>query len=576
MDNTSLDTDLRERTHAAQVAAHYAHVPAMIIAPCLGGLFSVWVLSGAVNDRAMYLGFGSILLLSLVRYLVYRRFKSATPEQRARHIWARLAIGFSAASGALWGGAAVFLYPPHDPAYQIYMVLIFALIPLAPIAALACYLPTFYAYYIPCALPFLAHLVLQRDRAGWASALLLLMLMAATITFARKYYFDFFAAVRLRLLVEQQRDAVQAASQSKTRFLAAASHDLRQPLHAVTLFAEALQGDLHDDAARGKQRGLLEAAHALRGLLDRLLDVAQLDAGGITACNTAFALDALLHKLAREFAPLARERGLAIRVVPTRRWAASDPELLENLLRNLLGNALRYTHSGGVVLGCRKRGERILVQVSDTGIGIEAAHHQRIFEEFFQVDNPGRERNKGLGLGLSVVSRIARLLDAEVRLASLPGRGTTFTVALPLVDAAAVETSAPVAVMPDSPLEGRRVLFVDNDAGIRDACRALTGTWGCELLAVGGETEALALIDAQPTDAPIEAMILDYTLAQSRSGVQLAQLIERRMARRIPTLIITGDISERPKSEAAAAGYLLARKPLRPGNLKALLGHLLT
>lgn len=573
MDNdTRLDAGLIQRIHAAQVAAHYAQVPAMIIAPCLGGLFSVWVLSGAVDDRAMYSGFGCILLLSALRYFVYRRFKAATPEQRAQRLWPVLAIVFSAASGVLWGSAAIFLYPPHDPAYQIYLVLICAVIQMAPTAALACYLPTFYAYYIPCALPFLVRLVLQEDRAGWASAALLLMLMAATVTFARKYYVDFFEAVRLRLLIERQRDQVQVASQSKTRFLAAASHDLRQPLHAVTLFAEALENDLHDDAARSKQRGLLEAAHALQSLLDRLLDVSQLDAGGISARNSQFALNDVLSKLVREFAPLADERGLSLRVVATRCWTRSDPDLLENLLRNLLSNALRYTHRGGVVLGCRRRGKQVLVQVSDTGIGIAAMHQPHIFEEFYQVDNPERERNKGLGLGLSMVSRIARLLDVELHLVSTPLRGTTFTVALPLTTAAinapAHET---VILLPNSSLQGRTILCIDNDAGIRDGWRALAATWQCELITAASEAEAIALLAIHSFDL----MILDYTLAQQRNGVEVAQAIEQRLMRRVPTLIVTGDISDQPKSAANRAGYLLAHKPLAPGKLKALLQHLL-
>lgn len=572
MDKAEEPTNLAREIHEAQLAAHYAQLPAMIVAPCLGGLFSLWVLWRAVDTRLMCIGFGAILLLSALRYLAYRRFMSATPTERAQPHWARMAIAASGISGLIWGSAALFLYPPHDPAYQIYMVLIFALIPLAPIAALACYVPTFFAYYIPCATPFLVRLILQGDRAGWACAALLLMLMAATVTFARRYYLNLFEVLRLRLLMERQRDTVQAASESKTRFLAAASHDLRQPLHAATLFAEALHDDLHNEAGYANQRGVLNAMHALRELLDRLLDVAQLDAGGIQARGSAFALQPLLDKLVHEFTPQAHRQGLVIRAARTHCWAHSDAGLLEDLLRNLLSNALRYTRQGGVLIGVRRRSPAVLVQVSDTGIGIDSSHHSRIFEEFFQVDNRERDRGKGLGLGLAVVSRLAKLLNAEIQLHSIPGRGTSFTVAVPRTSAPLDEAPLPsMAPAFDSALLGRKILIVESDSDVRAGMSGLCTTWGCHPRAVANENEALQLIDYwQP-----EIMVLDYTLAHSRSGVQLAQDIERELQRRIPTLIVTGDLSEQSRVAATHAGYLLAHKPLRAGNLKALLGHLL-
>lgn len=531
----------------------------------------MWVLAGAVNDRAMYIGYCCIVAMSVLRFVVYRRFRAATDAAREHPRWAVLAVVFSGASGLLWGSAAIVLYPPLDPAYQLYLVLLFALIPLVPIAALAVYLPTFYAYYLPCALPFLLQLAMQRDRVGLTSAALLLMLMAATVTFARKYYADFFEAMRLRLLVEEQRDAVQAASESKSAFLAAASHDLRQPLFAITLFAEALEADLPSQSARVKQRGVLESSAALRSLLDRLLDVAQLDAGGIMVNNRDFALDEVLQKLGREFAPLALDRGLTVRVVPTRRWVRSDPELMENLLRNLVSNSLRYTHAGGVLLGCRKQGERLIVQVTDTGIGIEREHRQRIFEEFYQVNNRARDREKGLGLGLAVVRRIAHLLGTEVQLSSVTGRGSTFRFAVPA--ARAQENTVPTTprVALDRVLRGQRVLFVDNDADIRAGFRGLATTWGCEPLLATGKEDALRLTDTELPDA----MILDYGLPEPLSGVQLAFAIEERAGRRIPTLIISGDTTGRSEAEAASVAYLYARKPLGPGNLRALLVRLL-
>lgn len=573
--------EIAQRVRAEQVAAHYEHVPAMIVAPCLGGAFSVWVLAAAVDTQAMYIGFSLIVMISVLRFFCYRGYQQSDAATRRRRIWPMAAIAFSATSGVLWGSAAIFLYPPHDPQYQIYMILVFALIPLAPIAALACYLPTFYAYYIPCATPFVVRLAMQQDRAGLASAALLIMLMAAAITFARKYYFDFFAALRLRLIVERQRDELQAISHSKSAFLAAASHDLRQPMHAITLFAEALEEDLHESSARAKQRGLLEAAHALRSLLDRLLDLSRVDTGGIAARKVRFNLDDLLQRLGREFTPLAHQQGLTLRVATTKLAITSDPDLLEDLLRNLLSNALRYTRKGGIVLGARRRNNGVAVQVTDSGIGMERQYHQRIFDEFFQVGNPERDRDKGLGLGLAMVRRIATLLDASLDLVSIPGSGTTFRLYFPAQMKALVEPPPrnPEHECEPSPrhsiLQGKRILFVENDRSIRDGFLALAGSWGCEVVAAENASAALTLIDLDSPPQPPQVMVLDYALEGSSNGIDIAQQIERRLARRIPTIIVTGDTSDTPRRLAASAGYLLACKPLRFGNLKALIARAL-
>lgn len=238
--------------------------------------------------------------------------------------------------------------------------------------------------------------------------------------------------------LKRAEEEAQAANRAKSTFLAAASHDLRQPVQAIVLLTAVLAGQLHGHPAQALVGKIEIALEALRRMLGALLDISRLDAGVVTPDFRAVPLTEIVHRLADEYAFHAAERGLALRIVCPDTWTRTDPTLLERILRNLIENALRYTERGKILIACERRGDSVRLHVIDTGIGIAREHSEAIFQEFFQVGNPERDREKGLGLGLSIVQRLCTLLDHKIEFASVLGRGTRFTLDLPAVAPAAL------------------------------------------------------------------------------------------------------------------------------------------
>ena len=469
---------LEERLTAEQVRIHITHLPAMIIAPTLGGLFSAWVLWEAVEERYLAIGMALVLLLSALRALLYYWYR-ATPERRQyERKWRRLAILGALVSGIIWGSAALFLYPPLDPDYLVYLVALLALIPVAPVAALAIYMPAFYAYYLPCIIPFLIVLLASGNRPEQLTALLLIMMSGATMNFAREYAKTLNENLRLRLQLSDKKEALEETARVKTHFLAAASHDLRQPVHAMGLFLESLRPRLRKPEDRELLDNVDNALQGLRGMLSEMLDISRLDAEVVHVDRRPLRLCNLLEKLAQEYAPQAAGKGLRLRFrCPDQGITViSDSSMLERILRNLLENALKYTQRGGILLACRQRGDHVLVQVIDTGRGIAAEKLDEIFLEFTQIDNPARDATRGLGLGLAIVQRLARLLGHEITVRSRPGQGSAFNLWLTGGEESA--RAAPAASAPASPTDRSLaglgpVLIIDDDEDIRSGTARL-------------------------------------------------------------------------------------------------------
>ena len=364
---------------------------------------------------------------------------------------------------------------------------------------------------------------------------------------------------RTALLESAKREA-EHANHAKSRFLAAIGHDLLQPLHAAHLFADTLQ-----QRGEGEQRELARqiggALDSTTDLLTGLLDMSRLEAGGLVPEPRAFPLDDVLEPLVAQFSALAREQGLQLRFVPTRAWVRSDPQLLRRVLQNFLANALRYTESGSVLLGVRRHGNALRIEVHDTGPGIDADQREAIFEEFRRgEDAPGQ----GLGLGLAIARRIAGLLDSEVHLRSEPGRGSTFAI-----DVSHVVAAHPLQAAAHG-LAGLRVLVVDNEPQALEALAGVLRGWNCEVVAVGnGAAAAIAL-----AETPCALWIFDYHLDHGDDGVTLhARLCER--FENVPCLILSADQTGAVRVAAQEAGLPLLMKPLRPLALKSVLDRML-
>ena len=353
----------------------------------------------------------------------------------------------------------------------------------------------------------------------------------------------------------EQIAATERASLEKTRFLGTASHDLRQPLHAIALFGAALENELRNRPEGRNAERLMRAVNALGASLDTMLDVSRLDAGVVVPEVQAVQLDALFLPLNHTFSARAEQKSLQLRVRASGLWVRSDPQLLHRMLSNLMDNALKYTRSGGVTVIARDRGDTVWIEVRDTGVGIAPEQSGRIFEEFYQVDNPGRDRSRGLGIGLSIVQRLSRLLGHPVQMHSRLGRGTHFRL---VVQAANAQASAlagpfpPQAAAADAEERRRRsaarlparVLLLDDEQEIREAMTGLLRSHAVEALAVDDEAAAArALARARGEGRPFELLLCDYRLADGVDGLDVGLRLSRSDERATPLLLITGETS---------------------------------
>jgi signal transduction histidine kinase/CheY-like chemotaxis protein len=372
--------------------------------------------------------------------------------------------------------------------------------------------------------------------------------------------------------VAERTEELVAANRAKSRFLAAASHDLRQPMHALGLFVTQLNNRIKDPENRHLTGRIEAAVSALQGLLDALLDVSRLDAGVVTANLTDFRVNTLLERIETAFAPDATDRGLHFRVARCRLAVRSDPMLLERILTNLVANALRYSEAGGILIGCRRRGDRVRIEVWDTGVGIAPEHQQAIFQEFYQVGNPERDRTKGMGLGLSIAARLARLLGGRIDLRSVPGRGSVFAVEVPRADEirATVPDVAPTDI--NDRLQGAFVLVVDDDALVCEALAGLMEQWGCTVITAASGDQALAALTQQARRP--DAVLCDYRLPADETGSDVIRRLRERVGADLPAALITGDTSPERLREARESGIPLLHKPVQPARLRALLEHL--
>jgi signal transduction histidine kinase/CheY-like chemotaxis protein len=368
---------------------------------------------------------------------------------------------------------------------------------------------------------------------------------------------------------------LELANLAKSRFLAAASHDLRQPLHALNLFLDQLRNARN----RAERKELLAridtAVISMNDLFDALLDISKLDAGVLTPDISDFPVDRLLKRVETTFLAAARGKGLRLRVVPSAAWVRSDFILLERILLNLVSNAVHYTERGGIVIGCRRRNGRMRIDVCDSGIGIPEDQRRNIFGEFYQLDGATRDRAGSLGLGLAIVDRLCCLLDHPIELSSQVGRGSRFSVSVPAAPAGAGVTEAAATSLSVALAEpGKLIVVIDDDAAVRESTRGLLQRWGCRVATAACEDTVLARL-AELGGTP-DLIICDYRLAHGQTGFELINRLRGACGAQIPAFLISGDTSPERLREAHEEGYYLLHKPVRPSTLRSLVRRLLT
>ncbi len=369
-----------------------------------------------------------------------------------------------------------------------------------------------------------------------------------------------------------KKDMAERANHAKSRFFAAASHDLRQPLHALSLFVAALKARNRQPEAQTLIDNIEASTAAMELLFNALLDISRLDAGTIEAHPVHFPLQKMLLDLDHQFGALAAEKQLRLRFRPCEVTLYSDPLLIERILVNLIANAIRYTDDGGVLVACRRRGRMVRLSVIDTGRGIPHDQQESAFQEFVQLHNPARDRSKGLGLGLAIVSRLGRLLGHRVDLRSRPGHGSLFSIDVPCGDASLIQAPVPASAPGQLPADAL-VLLVDDESAILRGMAELFDNWNIDLVTAHSAAEAEQWLDS--LGRVPDVVVSDYRLPDDTDGIEVIARLRRKFGRDIPAILVTGDTAPDTILRISRAGHPLLHKPLRPAKLRALLTHLI-
>ena len=417
------------------------------------------------------------------------------------------------------------------------------------------------------------------DPFFFVSAFSQLLFIIALFWQSKNNYIAFKESIELRFDNKDLYDQAEAsrlealqANAAKSKFLAAASHDLRQPVHAQGLFLEVLGQTRVTPQQQEIIDSLRSATRATRDMLDSLLDFSRIEAGVIHPVKQNFSLQELLHAIENDLAPVADAKQLAYRSRDTRMVADSDPALVDLILRNLVSNAIRYTDRGGVLVGCRQRGDKVVVEVCDTGIGIALENQQDIFREFHQLGNPERDRRKGLGLGLAIVQGLTQTLGHRLTLSSRPGRGSVFRLELPLVNNRhPLEQEPPPLAVFTTPLRGYHALVIEDDDIVLQAMVSLLRSWGMTCDAAEGLNDALKLAALHQPDV----LVCDFRLREYANGTEVIEALRKTLQQHIPALLITGDTSPERLRAVTGSGVPVLHKPVAPDGLYAALSSLL-
>ena len=527
----------------------------------------------------------------LARAWTARRFKRMAPQSIDQ--WERWRLWCNVgtlASGAMWGLTGWVFYPMGERIQEIGLLIVIYSFCVAGVPVLATQPRIYVVFATLCFAPLAARIAMEGRAYAFELIGILLIIISLTTALTRRYRQALERVLELKLhadellaslSVEKQaadaaRREAEVANRAKTQFFTAASHDLRQPLHAMGLFAEALRQKSHDDEVAQLVNSINASVDALEELFSELLDITRIDSGGVAAHPQHFEIGDIFRKLRLHFEPTAFEKGLDLRLRGAKHKVFADPLLVERVLRNLVSNAIRYTQDGSVLVSCRQRGGKLLLQVWDTGVGISQAEQARIFEEFYQV--PGTtaraaHERKGLGLGLAIVKRLAELMDAPLSLRSEPGRGTVFTLELPIgktlpASLGTVSNKGPVGLT----LDGRTIVVVEDEPAVRSGLEALLRGWGATIVSFDSVASCSAWAEASDPATPRpNLLIVDYRLENGKTGVDAITVLRQRFGEAVPAIMVTGSTMTGHDKEAQEKNFHLLIKPVVPNKLRAMI-----
>jgi signal transduction histidine kinase len=581
-----------EAIAAEVVRVHLRQSPVALFGNAVGMALVALVFGPVAEPWRLAVWFTPVALLWLLRLAHWLRFgrraelpDAVVRDQRTRLAW--LAIG----QGAMWGVAAWVFWGVGGVFHNTALILMIVTYTFGAVQILGTQRRMFLIFVSVVFVPGIVRVALDTTEPHRLElAGIIVLLFVATLVMARTYRGALGDALALRKRTEQlaaqlqlekaqaeeARRAAEAASQAKTQFFAAASHDLRQPLHAMGLFAEALRQRSHDAEVAPLVHSINESVDALEGLFGELLDITRIDSGGIELHPAPVRMKELFARLRLHFEPIAFEKGLALDFRGERHVARADPVQLERILRNLVANAIRYTEDGAVLVSCRARAGALVLQVWDTGIGIAPQNLPRIFDEFFQLQGarkPEPHQRMGMGLGLAIVKRLAALAGAPIDVRSREGHGTVFSLTVPVgrlpraAEASPAAGAAPLALT----LQGRQVVVIEDDAAVREGLAVLLRGWSAGVQAFDGLPALREWLASPPPAAP-DLLIVDYRLPDGSTGVEAIDIARAHWpAARLPAIVVTGSSLVGHEDEADRHDFHVLLKPVLPNRLRAMI-----
>ncbi len=486
--------------------------------------------------------------------------------------------------GVIWGAAGFFFFTTGTVTHTAYLIIFLFGMASGAVNVLSPLWTSYISLAVPVLLPFIVRLFLQGYTHNLLIGATLLSFLIVMLIISKMTETSIVDSLKMRyenrnllISLKEQSSKAEKANTEKSRFLAAASHDLRQPVHSLTLLANAIEPEIKTKRGKEILTQINNANETMLNLLHSLLDISKLDAGIIKPERSNISLSHFVNSLVDEFQPHAQESQLELRSYCSESlFTYSDPVLLKTITRNLLQNAFRYTKSGKILLNCRKRNSKILLQVWDTGRGIEDHQQEIIFAEYQQLNNPERDQNKGLGLGLSICRRLSKLLDIKLTLNSQIKKGSVFTLELPSVIQTNKKTTSDNSYQKATfykPLDGSTILVIDDNKSVLDAMSSLLESWNCIVLTANSVEEVIRM--TKNNKKRINAIIADYRLTNNTTGVEAIDAFNERVSYSTPSILITGDTAPERMREATSHGLPVLHKPIKEPHLKAVISRLL-
>jgi len=564
---------MRDRIRAEHARALFEHTPAAVFSHLCFALVVVSVLWQRASRELLLAWLAALVIACIIRFVATRVLRRRPPHASRWRLWLAIGTALLTLFGALWGAAAILFLDLDDALNVVVIVSIIAGLSSAGAATTASSPTSFYGFFLTSYVPMMGVFLAQGSEIGVALAVLALAAMVTVPMVHHRLNRQLEETLRLGFENEALREEADDANAAKTRFIAAASHDLRQPIHALELTLGVLTERVQDPAARSIIERIEGSVTAVDSMLGSLLDISKLDAGVMVPKPEPIAVDSLFHALETEFQSAAAAGGNALYSRSTGGLMLSDPAMLCRILRNLLSNALCYTTGGRVLLAARRRSRHMRLEVRDSGVGIPGDRLDDVFKEFQQIGSHQHDRKQGLGLGLAIVKRLAGLLGHPIGVRSAPGAGSCFWIDVPMANAATVPSAAAedTAGMSGGQLRGARVLVLDDDLVILRSMQELLESWGCDVSTATSIARAEAGIRSH---AP-ELLIVDYRLADEETGLGALARLRALAERRLPALVITADTAPERLREARDSGYPLLHKPVQPARLRSAMQYLL-